>query len=95
MYQRDSYVYNPGLTFTYSGQIVDSFRPSVSVSSDVCCDFSDSNQYEVDSRIILSGALNSLLSLSCTYSLNYQSIVPPENESQLNTSTRASVNFHF
>jgi len=94
-YQRDSYVYNPAITMAYSGLITDSFSPSISLSSDASYDFSDSKHYEIASRISLNGALNSLLSLSYSYGVDYQSIVPPENESQMNTSTRASLYFHF
>ena len=94
IYQRDSYVYNPGVTITYSGRVGE-FRPGVTLSGDISCDFADSDQYEVGSQISLNAALNSLLSLSYSYRIDYQSIVPPENESELNTSTNASLYFHF
>jgi len=95
MYQRDSYVYTLGLIITFSDLIGSFFRPSVTLNGNVSRDFSNSDQYEADAGIRFSAALNSILSLSYSYSVDYQSIVPPENKSELNTSTMASLNFHF
>jgi tetratricopeptide (TPR) repeat protein len=95
MYQRNSYVYNPGLVFFYYGNFADSFRPGITISGNGSFDFADRDQYELNSSISFSGALGSFLSVSCGYSVAYQSVVPPLNKSQTDTSTRASLNFHF
>ncbi len=95
MYQRNSYVYNLGLVISFSDLIGSSFRPAVTLNGNISRDFSNSDQYDADAGIRLSAALNNTLSLSYSYSIDYQSIVPPENKSELNTSTRASLNFHF
>lgn len=95
MYQQDAYVYTPGMLVVFSNFLSTTFNPSISVKLNSSCEFADSDQYGIDLSFTLAGAINRLLSLSYSYNINYQSIVPPENDSETNTNSNAFLNFHF
>ncbi len=95
LFQRNSWVYAPGLRISLSNFLRSSINPSLSLSCSASCDILDSSQYEVDAGATVSSAISRYLSISYSYKVEYQSSVPPENESETNTVSQASLTFHL
>ncbi len=95
LFQKDAYVYAPGLGLTISNLFRGTINPTFTFRVESSCDIFDPEQYEVDARATISAAISRLLSISYSYSQEYQAIVPPDNNSETNTRSQASLNFHF
>ena len=95
LFQKDAYVYAPSMGITISNLFRGAINPTLTLRFDSSCDIFDPKQYEIGASATISAAISRLLSISYSYSTEYQSIVPPDNNSETNTMSQASLTFHF